>query len=69
METYKAAGVKKTSWLTSIDGRERESHAAINGEIVEIGEVFSNGLLYPGDPSGPPEEICNCRCVSLPELD
>jgi SPP1 gp7 family putative phage head morphogenesis protein len=68
-DTYAAAGVKKTSWLTSMDGRERESHAAINGEIREIGDAFSNGLLHTGDPSGPAEEVCRCRCTSLPELD
>jgi HK97 family phage portal protein len=68
-ETYKAANVQRRSWLTTIDGRERESHAAINGEIREIDKPFSNGLMYPGDPSGSAKELVNCRCVELPELD
>jgi SPP1 gp7 family putative phage head morphogenesis protein len=65
-ETYLAANVKQKEWLTTIDGRERETHAAINGEIQDIDKPFSNGLMFPGDPSGSPEEIVNCRCVELP---
>jgi HK97 family phage portal protein len=68
-ETYKAAGVKKQEWLTSMDGRERESHAELNGEVVGVDESFSNGLAYPGDPSGAPEEVCNCRCTLLPVIE
>jgi HK97 family phage portal protein len=66
--TYEAAGVKQKEWLTSIDGRERESHAILNGEVVDIDKEFSNGLMHPGDPSGPPEEVVRCRCVELPVL-
>lgn len=67
-ETFVAAGLKQKEWLTAIDGRERESHAAINGEVVEIDQLFSNGLGFPGDPSGSAEEVVNCRCVLLPVL-
>lgn len=67
-ETYKAANVKQKEWLTTIDGRERESHAVMNGEVVAINEQFSNGLMYPGDPSGDASEVVNCRCVELPVL-
>lgn len=31
-------------------------------------EPFQNGLQYPGDPSGPPEEVINCRCTILHEI-
>ena len=67
-ETYRVAGVQQKEWLTSLDGRERASHAAINGEIVGIDQPFSNGLMYPGDPSGSAEEVVNCRCTELPVL-
>lgn len=67
-ETYKAARVQQREWKTTIDGRERDSHGAINGETTGINQPFSNGLMYPGDASGPPEEIVNCRCVELPIL-
>lgn len=49
-------------WVAVMDERTRVSHASINGEVVEVEEPFSNGLMYPGDPSGPPEEVYNCRC-------
>ena len=52
-------------WDASLDGRTRDSHRKVDGEIREIGEKFSNGLEYPGDPSGRPEEVINCRCALL----
>lgn len=58
------AGLQLESiWLATADDRTRETHAAIDGERVPYGEPFSNGLLYPGDPSGPLEETVNCRCA------
>lgn len=55
----------KHRWLSAEDGHTRASHKAINGEIVEIGEFFSNGLEYPADPRGEPAEIYNCRCCTV----
>jgi HK97 family phage portal protein len=57
-------GIVFQEWITSRDTRVRESHADIDGEVVGVGERFSNGCLYPGDPSGPLEEIINCRCAN-----
>lgn len=65
-DTFQAGGVQKKQWLTTIDGRERSWHADLSGEVVPINEPFSNGLMYPGDPSGDAAEVCNCRCVLLP---
>lgn len=50
-------------WIAARDGRVRDSHEAIDGETTAMDEAYSNGLLYPGDPSGPPEEVINCRCT------
>jgi len=54
-------------WQTIIDGKERDSHAEINGEILRIGEPFilAGGLMmFPTDDSmgASDEEIVNCRC-------
>lgn len=58
-------GAAKT-WLSARDGAVRESHAALDGETVGAGEIFSNGLAYPGDPAAADGgEVCNCRCTVL----
>lgn len=56
----------KQEWMATLDNRTRHSHVFMDGEIVESGEMFSNGCRYPGDPDGPPEEIWNCRCTLVP---
>ncbi len=53
-------------WITVEDSRTRPEHAAADGEIVNIGEAFTGtgeSLAYPGDPSGSPGNIINCRCT------
>lgn len=59
-------------WSTSGLSGVRDSHRQaerysdnLNG--LKKGETFPNGLLYPGDSSGRPEEIINCRCSILHE--
>lgn len=50
-------------WIATIDGRTRTSHRYMHGEIkTNLNNPFSNGLMYPKDPNGPPEEVYNCRC-------
>lgn len=51
-------------WDASLDGRTRDSHARVDGEIRGLDEKFSNGLMFPGDPSGSAAEVINCRCTS-----
>lgn len=62
-----------STWRTSQDNRVRDTHATMEGQTVAYGEYFTTGagvqLLYPGDPSGPPEEIINCRCWREPAVD
>lgn len=52
-------------WDAALDGRTRDSHRMVDGEIRELDEKFSNGLMFPGDPSGGAAEVVNCRCVAL----
>ena len=49
-------------WHSAHDARTRKSHLDVDEEIVPIDEKFSNGLMYPGDKSGPIREWVNCRC-------
>ena len=58
----------KVMWLATLDGRTRDSHRDMDGEEVEVGELFSNGLRFPGDPHGPGEEVYNCRCTTVAQL-
>ena len=60
----KGADVVK-QWDSTLDSRTRESHQAVDGEIRELDEKFSNGLMFPGDPSGGAAEVVNCRCALL----
>lgn len=64
----KAETVTKV-WRTAKDPRVRDSHAAIDGQAVGINGVFSNGLSYPGDPSGGAAEVANCRCWMETKID
>lgn len=52
-------------WDSSLDKRTRKSHQNVDGEIKELDEPFSNGLMYPGDPRGRASEVINCRCALL----
>lgn len=67
--TIQDLGIEKKQWSSSEDMRVRPSHASVNGEIVLMNDYFSNGLLYPCDPAGPAEEVCNCRCSVLSYID
>ena len=60
----KGADVLK-QWDATLDDRTRESHQAVDGEIREVDKPFSNGLMFPGDPSGGAAEVINCRCALL----
>jgi len=52
-------------WDSTLDGKTRESHVAVDGQIRELDEKFSNGLMFPGDPAGGAAEVINCRCAYL----
>jgi HK97 family phage portal protein len=60
------ADIKRIEWLTSRDALVRDDHIILDTEATAIGEPFSNGLMYPLDPAGPPEEVINCRCQAVP---
>ena len=53
------------SWDAALDKRTRDSHRQVDGEIRELDEKFSNGMMYPSDPAGGAAEVVNCRCALL----
>jgi hypothetical protein len=61
-------------WSTSHLQNIRPTHMACEQESIQKDglrpdERFeANGLLYPGDPAGGAEEVCNCRCSILHEI-
>lgn len=60
--------VQKKKWIATPDDRTRESHLKIDGEEVDIGDKFTNKLDFPGDPSGDPSEVYNCRCTMVDRI-
>ncbi len=58
-------------WNTRLDGRERQSHQVMHGQIRKLtgsgaGPFVSgagNSLRFPGDPFAPASETIQCRCV------
>lgn len=61
-------GVATKVWLSTGDGRTRPTHRAADGQEVGIAKKFAVGtarLEFPGDPSGPIDEIGNCRCAMI----
>lgn len=61
-------------WSTSHLPGIRPTHIACEQESIQKEGLRpdqrfeANGLLYPGDPAGGPEEVCNCRCTILHEI-
>lgn len=53
-------------WMAALDERTRVSHRHLDGEIKPVNEKFSNGLIHPGDTTGRPAEVWNCRCTMVP---
>lgn len=63
LRALRLAGYATAQWVTVGDDRVRETHTACEAQgEVPLGSKFSNGLRYPGDPSGPLSEVANCRC-------
>src|SRR5262249_10631843 len=66
VKTLDKEGFRQKEWSTVVDGRERETHAEADGQVVGIDDYFKVGgasAFAPGDPNLPPEELINCRCA------
>lgn len=66
---FEDADVFAEEWNTAIDGRERDDHAAADGQVVALETAFMVGgeeLRFPHDPQGSIANTTNCRCNLLP---
>lgn len=56
-------------WLNTADGRTRDTHARMsNHPAIPMDKKFKVGrgkMEFPGDMSGPVEEVVNCRCTII----
>lgn len=67
-ERVKAAGIPMIEmWSCTHDNRTRDTHILLDKTLPNEKGLFGEGILttlleYPGDPSGDPAEVYNCRC-------
>lgn len=54
------AGVRSKTWVSS--GSPNSRHADMDGETVALGETFSNGARWPGDPVLGVDDTAGCLC-------
>jgi HK97 family phage portal protein len=56
-------------WLNTRDGRTRDTHVSMSSHpAIPMDEKFKVGrgrMKFPGDPSGPAEEVIQCRCTLI----
>lgn len=57
-------GVQK-QWIARMRNT-RDEHKMAHLEIVDESKAFSNGLMFPGDPSGQAWNVINCFCILKP---
>ena len=67
LEAFKQSKViEKKEWYHAGNSlHDRPEHITMSGETVELDKKFSNGLMFPGDPSATPDETVNCKCILL----
>ena len=58
--------IEQHTWLSSRDNAVRDSHRKLDGDTVEVGKPFANGLSWPGDRAASAREVVNCRCTTIP---
>jgi len=61
-------------WVATVGKFTRDHHLALNGQEVKWGEPFISPktgypLAHPHDEGAPGEDVVNCRCVMLTEID
>lgn len=61
-EGFQSEGFSEHSWMSAQDEfvRTNPFNHMIDGELVKLGDTFSNGLRYPHDPLGEAGNVINC---------
>ena len=62
-EGARQGGLRQKVWQAQFSADPREEHQAMNGETVAIGDLFSNGARWPGDPVLGAEGNNHCHCT------
>jgi len=61
-----APGTALKRWVTEGDRRVRDTHREVGDQRpIPLNMPFLVGgapMMFPGDPTGPPDEVVNCRC-------
>jgi SPP1 gp7 family putative phage head morphogenesis protein len=66
--SLQSGAVASKEWLAHHDERTRPTHRKADGQKVPLHAPFHVGasrMMFPGDPTAPPDEVCNCRCSLL----
>jgi HK97 family phage portal protein len=68
MQAEESGIYRSKEWLAFSDNDTRDTHSAnMDMGIVPLDFAYSGekgaSLQFPGDPSGGPEDVINCRCV------
>lgn len=68
-EAKKKGLVFKKIWKHGVFIKKpRDWHVDMAGEVRDLDEPFSNGLMMPGEDNAPAEEVINCHCYLDEEL-
>jgi len=75
---FEEVGMFGRMWLSQRDVHVRRGHLEADGQQRRMGEPFDvapdigraeEELAFPGDPTGSPANVINCRCTALPIPD
>lgn len=62
-EGARRSGAVKKMWVHNGSSHPRADHAAMNGEMVDMDDTFSNGMRWPHDwGGGDADDIVGCNC-------
>lgn len=52
-------------WIATLDGKTRDSHRDLDGQLAKVDEPFHSllgDIMFPGDPNAAPANVWQCRC-------